>query len=226
MKKNKFILLGGIGTLMLLFAFAVTPSVFADTTNFTQMTGNPSLQIGSESANVTSLQQFLRSNVNIYPAGLVTGFFGPLTAAAVTQYQLSYNIGVDGIAGPVTQNNVNNVIGVGKGIDLSAPVISNLTALPSGRNVSFAFNSNKPVKTTVFYDTKPIILNNWYNSGAASLAIPGISGTESTDSSFSLNKQFTLNNLSAGSLYYYTVTATDQSGNTSITWPSTFVTGQ
>ena len=59
-----------------------------------------------------------------------------------------------------------------------------------------------------------------------SLSTPTISGTVNTDDTFGMNKQVTLNNLSANTTYHYTVTATDPSGNTSVIWPSAFTTGQ
>ncbi len=221
-KKNKFISFGAIGGLVLAMAFAITSVVSAD---FTQISGSKTLRTGSRSADVTSLQQFLASNSSIYPAGTVTGYFGPMTKAAVTEFQLSYNLTADGIAGPMTKSMVNGVIGAGRGIDVSAPAINNLSVIPSGRNVSITFNSNEPVKATVFYDTSAINWSNW-NDAAISLNVPTISGTQNSDSTFGLSKQFTLNNLSAGSVYHYVITATDQSGNTSVIWPSTFTTGQ
>src|SRR3989344_6823903 len=36
---------------------------------------------------VTKLQQFLKSQSNVYPEGLVTGFFGALTEQAVQRFQ-------------------------------------------------------------------------------------------------------------------------------------------
>lgn len=222
-KKNKFMFLGVMGGLMLAVTFAVA-SVSADTT-FTQITGSTTLKLGSKNENVTSLQHFLASNSSIYPAGTVTGYFGPMTKAAVVQFQLSYNLTADGIAGNATKNKVNSIIEAGKGIDLSAPAINNLSVVPSGKNVTITFSSNELVKATVFYDTNSINWNNWSDS-VASLEIPTISGTQNTDSTFGLTKQFTLSNLSANSNYNYTITATDQSGNVSVIWPTTFKTGQ
>ena len=46
------------------------------------------------------------------------------------------------------------------------------------------------------------------------------------DNTFSSNKQIILNNLTANSIYHYVVMTTDVSGNVTLTWPSTFTTGQ
>ena len=41
------------------------------------------LDFGERNSDVTSLQQFLAADVSVYPEGLVTGYFGSLTRAAV-----------------------------------------------------------------------------------------------------------------------------------------------
>lgn len=50
------------------------------------------LKIGSSGDDVTRLQQFLARDVSVYPEGRVTGYFGPLTTAAVKRWQVKYNI--------------------------------------------------------------------------------------------------------------------------------------
>ena len=41
------------------------------------------LDFGARGADVTSLQQLLAADASVYPEGLVTGYFGSLTRAAV-----------------------------------------------------------------------------------------------------------------------------------------------
>ncbi len=77
----------------------------------------------------------------------------------------------------------------------------------------------------MFYDTSLINWSNW-NDAEITLATPAISGTKGTDDTFSTNKQLTLSNTSPNTKYNYTITTTDQSGNTSVIWPSTFQTNQ
>jgi len=48
------------------------------------------LSLGMTSAEVTSLQQGLKQDVSVYPEGLTTGYFGPLTKAAVIRFQDKY----------------------------------------------------------------------------------------------------------------------------------------
>lgn len=50
------------------------------------------LSLGSTGSDVSQLQQYLASNPSIYPGGLVTGYFGALTQAAVQRWQASYGI--------------------------------------------------------------------------------------------------------------------------------------
>ena len=48
------------------------------------------LKLGMTSAEVTALQQGLKQNPVVYPEGLVTGYFGPLTKAAVIRFQNNF----------------------------------------------------------------------------------------------------------------------------------------
>ena len=217
LKNKKFMFLGVIGIFAMVFA--TLPSfVRAD---FSPLSGR-SLTVGSSNGDVTALQQFLSSGKDVYPSGLVTGYFGGLTKAAVIQLQLAYDIDPIGIAGPATNAKINSVISNGQGMDISAPIIYNLTTSVSGRNMYINFNSNEAVKTTVFYDTTLI---NW-NEPTTSLGSPIISGATLVDNTFSSSKQLTLSNLNANSNYYFTVMTTDSRGNISLTVPKMFQVGQ
>lgn len=50
------------------------------------------LRIGMTGADVSALQSFLARNSSIYPEGLVTGYFGSATQAAVQRFQAQYSI--------------------------------------------------------------------------------------------------------------------------------------
>lgn len=52
---------------------------------------NNNLYFGMKSKEVVCLQEFLKSQAEIYPEGLVTGFFGPLTKKAVIKFQEKYS---------------------------------------------------------------------------------------------------------------------------------------
>jgi peptidoglycan hydrolase-like protein with peptidoglycan-binding domain len=221
LKNKKFMFLGMIGGLA--FAVALMTTVAsAQVSTYSQISGNTVLNTGSKSSDVIVLQKFLASNSNIYPAGVVSGYYGSMTKAAVTQFQLAYGLSADGVSGPMTSSKINSLISYGAGIDLYAPVLSSLSINESGTSANFSFNSNKPVKATIFYDTNPINWNSWDDS-VQSLALPAISGIAETDNTFSLTKQITLSNLSQNINYHYVLVLTDGSGNSTVTWPSTFM---
>lgn len=56
------------------------------------------LSIGMQGDDVTLLQKALATDATIYPTGMVTGYFGSATQAAVMNLQTRYNILVDGVA--------------------------------------------------------------------------------------------------------------------------------
>jgi hypothetical protein len=51
----------------------------------------------------TELQKLLKQDSSVYPEGLVTGYFGRLTEAAVQRFQAKYGIRVTGQVGPETR---------------------------------------------------------------------------------------------------------------------------
>lgn len=58
---------------------------------------------GSSGEDVSKLQDFLKRFPDIYPQGLVTGFFGPLSEQAVKKLQDKFGIEPAGIVGPQTR---------------------------------------------------------------------------------------------------------------------------
>lgn len=75
------------------------------------------LQPGSSGSQVTALQNFLKSQgSNVYPEGLVTGYFGPLTREAVERFQEKYGIANEGdpgygLVGPKTRAKIGSLLG-------------------------------------------------------------------------------------------------------------------
>lgn len=61
------------------------------------------LSLGEKDDEVENLQKILASDPSIYPEGLVTGFFGPLTEKAVKKFQEKHGIEKLGIVGPRTR---------------------------------------------------------------------------------------------------------------------------
>ncbi len=65
------------------------------------------LHVGSRGPAVTMLQRFLAGNPAIYPQGLVTGYYGPLTEEAVKRFQKDNGIQDVGEVGPQTRSVLN-----------------------------------------------------------------------------------------------------------------------
>jgi len=76
----------------------------------------PSLSFGDQGPNVTNLQTILATMSDIYPQGLITGYFGPLTQGAIQTLQLKYNVLQTpdqqgyGVYGPKTSQRLGEVI--------------------------------------------------------------------------------------------------------------------
>lgn len=68
------------------------------------------LYTGLTSDEVEELQELLASDPTIYPEGLVTGYYGPLTEAAVRRFQEQFGIDSVGRVGPQTRNLLNRII--------------------------------------------------------------------------------------------------------------------
>lgn len=68
------------------------------------------MELGYTGEDVSMLQQFL-VNAEVYPEALVTGYFGPLTKAAVQRFQQEQNIAPTfGYFGPITKKRMLNLI--------------------------------------------------------------------------------------------------------------------
>jgi chitodextrinase/peptidoglycan hydrolase-like protein with peptidoglycan-binding domain len=76
------------------------------------------LFFGMQHADVGELQKFLSRDINIYPQGFVTGFFGNLTREAVRRFQCTHSIVCSGDeqstghgrVGPVTRTKLNEFL--------------------------------------------------------------------------------------------------------------------
>lgn len=87
----------------------------SDPGNFSQ-----NLYYGLKTPDVSRLQEFLKSQgEEIYPEGIVSGFFGPLTQSAVIRFQEKYSseillpLGLDkgtGFVGPSTRAKINQLL--------------------------------------------------------------------------------------------------------------------
>lgn len=69
------------------------------------------LELGMSSDDVLRLQALLASNKEIYPEGLVTGYYGSLTREAVRRFQAKYGLAQVGRVGPQTRAKLDEVFG-------------------------------------------------------------------------------------------------------------------
>ena len=215
-KKVGFIL-GTVLSLVIVTSFGVTKASAEITSN---------LGIGSTGNQVTELQQFLATNSYIYPSGIVSGYYGALTAAAVVQYQLAYNISPVGTVGPVTGASINNVIANGRGLDVSSPILSTPALQINRTTATVSWNTNEAARGKLIYSTAPIMLNNTSDATGLNFIEPNvISGILAPyDAVARFNQSITISNLNANTVYYYLVEALDGSNNVSITLPASFIT--
>ena len=178
--------------------------------------------VGSSGQNVSNIQSFLATNSAIYPQGIVSGYYGALTKAAVQQFQIDYNIPPVGNVGPLTLAKMNSVISSGLGLDVSAPVIQNLVvSAVTSNSATITWNTDTYAQGKVFYDTQPLQLTE----ADIPFAAPGVSGSVVQNTALTNTVQnMTLSNLEPNTTYYYTVESIDASGNVSLTWPATFQT--
>ncbi|MDO8490257.1 MAG: peptidoglycan-binding protein, partial [bacterium] len=88
------------------------------------------LRRGMTDEEVKKLQEFLSMMPEIYPEGLVTGYFGPLTEKAVKKWQEGNGIESVGIVGPKTRAKLSEVTS----INSSGAASSAISAVPTSES--------------------------------------------------------------------------------------------
>lgn len=68
------------------------------------------LKEGDTNENVKTLQALLAADTTIYPEGLITGFYGPLTTKAVRKFQEKHSLEKVGFIGPKTKLKLNELL--------------------------------------------------------------------------------------------------------------------
>lgn len=191
--KNKTIL--SFAALMLALMMGTVAS--AQTATLTR-----SLDIGSQGNDVTVLQQFLAQSSSIYPEGLITGYYGNLTAAAVTRWQAAHSIDPVGRVGPITLAALNAQMGGGTttgGGDVSAPTIYPEAVSVGQNSATISWATSEAAKSRVMYGASWPFLY----STAPSVSTSGYGSTAN----------ITLTGLQSHTLYNYVLESVDGSGN-------------
>ena len=182
---------------------------------------NSQLEFGSRGNDVISLQTFLASNSNIYPEGIISGYYGTLTKRAVTQFQLHYGLPPVGRVGPMTMAKINSVIAAGYGIDVYAPTIYNTSVQKTSNSAQISWNTTESARGKVFYSASPFLLAE----ATGSLSEPMISGgSVALATNIQSSQSVTIPGLMPNKLYYYMIVAADNPGNVSVTNQSSFIT--
>ena len=178
------------------------------------------LDLTMTGTDVSALQAFLAQDSTIYPQGLVTGYFGFLTKAAVANFQSRNGIASVGRVGPVTLIALNAQMAgnFATSADVNVASISGLNVNPSKNVATVTWNTNEYARGAVYYSDSPLTTVEHLNS-------VDVSGTVAmTDTAFRTSQSVDLTNLRSDTNYYYLVYATDQAGNVSVRLPSSFRT--
>lgn len=190
-----------------------------------------SLDFGDRGANVTELQTYLATNASIYPSGLVTGYFGPLTRAAVERFQTAQGIVSSGTpestgygrVGPTTMARINSLLG-GSTNNVSwdtVPVMTTPLVSKTNTTATFQWSTNEITTGQVFWSTSPLS----FDEATGPRQQPYVSGTLALDAGgMQTNHTVTVSNLQSNTVYYYLVRAIDNVGNVTIVWPQSFRT--
>lgn len=171
------------------------------------------LDLGESNSDVTSLQTFLAQTPAIYPQGLVTGYFGSLTSAAVSRFQAANGLDAVGRVGPLTVALINSRMGGGvvitdttegagkvTHVDVAQPYLSSITVAPTSNSATINWMSSAPATARVMYSTS-YPFN--YNTAPSVMSTTGLSTGQSV----------TLSNLQGNTTYYYVVESLDAQGN-------------
>ena len=82
---------------------------------------NKRLWRGMSNEDVRLLQEVLATDPEIYPEGLITGYFGPLTERAVKRFQKKMGVEQVGLVGPKTLAKINELLTEGAGSSGKVP---------------------------------------------------------------------------------------------------------
>ena len=121
---------------------------------------------------VSKLQQFLAKDSAIYPEGLVTGYFGPLTEAAVKRWQAKNSIQAIGAAGPITREAVKQATTLAVPSFTATVATTSVPAPTSTAPTSTAATTTAPISSTPIPSSSVIELSPPLKTGYGSYYPP------------------------------------------------------
>lgn len=209
-------LIGTFFALFLVLSFTVGSYVAHAATINTQ------LDLGSTGQDVTTLQSYLSTNVNWYPSGLVTGYFGNLTQGGVQKFQIEKGIVSSGSpattgygrVGPTTLARLNIAMNQGNQSTLyTVPVLSPMNIQRGATSITFSWTTNEPTIGQVYWSAYGIQSDEATGPGQT----PYVGGTLALDAGgLQTSHTITVSNLQPNTLYYYFVRSIDVSGDMSV----------
>ncbi len=183
-----------------------------------------SLSAGASGSEVTELQSFLAEDVSIYPEGIISGYYGPLTVAAVQRFQCKQAIVCSGSAattgygrvGPATLAKINSLQGVSSvpgipntGGDAAAPFMTPETVGVSSTTAVIRWSTAEPALNSV-------LLGQFW---------PFYLGTaQSASSGIGMSANVIITGLQPNRTYHYVRQSVDMAGNVQWDFGGTFTT--
>lgn len=183
------------------------------------------LDPGARGTNVTSLQTFFADNSSIYPEGLITGYYGGLTTAAVNRFQANYGFQQVGRVGPLTLAKINSLMANGGwgNNDIFSPYMYQSSISIGSNMVTLTWSTNENATARVFYSTNPVTINEGDINSVGFGVVNG--SVASSNNGASTSQQVSISGLIPNTRYYYMLVSTDTSGNVSLaSVNSTFTT--
>ncbi len=178
------------------------------------------LELGMSGPDVSSLQTFLATDATVYPQGLITGYFGTLTQAAVAKWQTKNGIPSVGRVGPATLAAINMSMGNTTSGNTQVPAIGFVTLSTTSNSVTINWNTSQNTSATVYYNTSPLAMTE----ASASNGITIFGNNYPVNSDLRTTHSAVITGLNPNTTYYYVVYTKDAAGNENVTWPTTFTT--
>ncbi len=162
---------------------------------------NRQLDLKATGDDVSAVQTYLAKDSSLYPQGLVTGYFGSMTASAVSKYQTRNGFEAVGRVGPLTLASLNRAMAGAGNIQIvsgmASPEIYNTSVNTSRNGANVSWGTDQLAQGLVFYSTSPLQATESLNSVEVSGSMMA------TDRTFRNSDSFTLKSTTKHNLLLY-----------------------